>query len=83
MIEPEPIEGLNTRIPKGARDAVAQVIEMADVDSVVLLFTRHRKRKTSAYLAHWGNDLLWKALLEHVAQLVLELADDGEEDEVE
>ena len=68
MLEPEPTEGLKTRNhPRAARDAMAQMIETKDVDSVVLIWTVHRKGKTTACLAWYGNEILTKSLVNHVA----------------
>lgn len=71
------VEDFAQRVPRRARAIVLEVVEDLDADSVVLLFTRTRRNRTTAYRVRWGNSLACMGLID----LAGAVEEDDEEDE--
>ncbi len=63
------VEDFASRVPRRARAIVLEVVEQLDADSVVLLFTRTRRNRTTAYRVRWGNSLACLGLIDLAASV--------------
>ena len=79
------VEDFASRVPRRARAIVLEVVEQLDADSVVLLFTRTRRNRTTAFRVRWGNSLACLGLIDLAASVEddddpdLEDSGDGED----
>lgn len=74
------VEDFASRVPRRARAIVLEVVEELDADSVVLLYTRTRRNRTTAYRVRWGNSLACMALVDLAATIGEDDLDDDEDE---
>ncbi len=72
------VEDFASRVPRRARAIVLEVVEQLDADSVVLLYTRTRRNRTTAYRVRWGNSLACLGLIDLAASV-----EDDEDPDIE
>lgn len=63
------VEDFASRVPRRARAIVLEVVEQLDADSVVLLYTRTRRNRTTAFRVRWGNSLACLGLIDLAASV--------------